>query len=291
MNYRHIFHAGNFVDVMKHSILALVIEHLKKKNKPFRVIDTHAGIGCYDLSGDEAQRGGEARSGIGRLYDAIDTMPADLRDLLAPYFKALESCNPDGQGRWYPGSPKIARALMRDNDRLIANELHPDDNAILRQHFVRDRQAKILSQDAWVFLKSSLPPKERRGVILIDPPFEQPGEFDRLIKGLSAGTRRFATGIYLLWYPIKDKQKVSLFMDTAMLLGLPNLISAEMYVRQPGPGRHKSSALYGSGLLIHNAPYGLVPALRMLLPALANILADHNEGSATIVDLTDEAAS
>jgi len=290
MNYRHVFHAGNFVDVMKHTVLALIIEHLKKKDKPFQVLDTHAGIGCYDLKSDEARRGGEAKDGIGRLYRAIDNniLPADRIDLLAPYLEAVAACNPDGQRRWYPGSARIARTLLRNGDRLLANELHPDDNAVLRQQFARDRQTAVLAQDAWTVLKSSLPPKERRGVILVDPPFEKPAEFERLTQGLSVATRRFATGIYVLWYPIKSKQAVANFIAAAMQLGLPRLATAEIYVRKPGPGKHTSNALYGSGLLIHNAPYGLLPTLNVLLPDLASLLAIDGAGSAKITELAGE---
>ena len=288
MNYRHAFHAGNFVDVMKHAVLALVIEYLKKKDKPFCMIDTHAGIGCYDLESDEARRSGEAKDGIGRLLAARSEMAEDLSKLLAPYIQAVSACNPNGGNRWYPGSPKVARVLMRACDRLLVNELHPHDNADLRLHFARDRQTAVLAQNGWQVLKSSLPPKERRGVILVDPPFEQPGEFQRLVEGLSEATRRFATGIYLLWYPIKNDRAVSAFTSSVMGLGLSRLVKAEMYVRAPGPGRHRASALYGSGLLIHNAPYGLIPALEVVLPALANILAPHRNGGACLTELCGE---
>lgn len=288
MNYRHAFHAGNFADVMKHAILALVIEHLKKKDKPFRVIDTHAGIGCYDLAGDEAQRGGESVDGIARLRKAFNGMPTELKDLLAPYLNAVAACNPDGGDRWYPGSPRLARLLLRANDHLVVNELNPDDVQVLARQFARDSQATVLAQDGWLVLKSVLPPKERRGVVLIDPPFEQPGEFTRMTKGLAAATRRFATGIYLLWYPVKDARAVAEFTESAMELGLPRLVNMELYVRAPGPGKHRASALYGCGMLIHNAPYGLVQALEMLLPALADVLAVSGTGRAKITELRGE---
>src|SRR3990170_5575144 len=163
MNYRHAYHAGNFADVLKHAVLALVIEHLKRKPAPFRVIDTHAGVGLYDLSGAEAATTGEWRDGIGRLFGAALAKP--VAELLAPYFSVVRQENPSGRLERYPGSPLIARRLLRRGDRLIANELHPEDGDSLRRLFAGDPQTKVLALDGWVALKALLPPKERRGVV------------------------------------------------------------------------------------------------------------------------------
>ncbi len=288
MNYRHAFHAGNFADVMKHAVLSLILEHLKKKDKPFRVVDTHAGAGLYCLSHEAASRAGEWRNGIARIHAAVGDghLPPDVRELLSPYLSAIASAaqganlqTPSVQPLIYPGSPVIARTFMRPGDRLIANELHEADGALLKKHFARDRQVSVMHQDAWLVLKATLPPKERRGVVLVDPPFEQPGEFDRLVEGIRAATRRFATGIYVLWYPLKDPGRVSAFHRAMLETGLPRLLDAQLIVRAPGPGRHRSAALYGSGLLLHNPPYGLDSALEILLPALAEVLGGSDAGA------------
>ena len=201
MNYRHVYHAGNFADVLKHLVLTLVIEHLKLKPQPFRVVDTHAGIGLYDLASVEAGKTGEWRAGIARLL-ARDLSPA-AREVLAPYISVVRpylgsDLDAPGMKREYPGSPIIARDLMRSADALVLNELHPEDRAALETLFRRDKQTKVLGLDGYTVIKSALPPKERRGVLLVDPPFEEPGEFDRLISGMHDAYRRFAGGTQII---------------------------------------------------------------------------------------------
>lgn len=267
MNYRHAYHAGNFADVLKHAVLALVIEHLKQKPAAFRVVDTHAGAGLYDLSSEEAQKTGEWRDGIGRLLDA--KLPDDIADILTPYLKAVRAGEPPGAITHYPGSPVLARRLLRRGDILAANEAHPEDRALLKAQFAGDAQAKILEIDAWAALKALLPPKERRGVVLIDPPFEKPGEFQRLVEGLQAGQRRFATGTFIVWYPIKDTRAVARFYQDVIRLGFEKLYAAELVV---GPIRSEGD-LMGTGLLIVNPPFTLAGKLERLLPFLAHTLA------------------
>lgn len=268
MNYRHAYHAGNFADVLKHLALTLVIEHLKLKPAPFRVIDTHAGLGVYDLGSSEAQKTGEWRQGIGRVLEARD-VPAPAAAILAPYLAAVRAENPTAEILHYPGSPAIARRLLRADDRLVANELHPEDCAGLRRAMAGDARVKVLELDAWVAIKSLLPPKERRGVVLVDPPFEEPGELARMIDGLAAATRRFATGTFLLWYPIKDPQPVALFHRQAARSDLTKVLIAEQCVRATSD----PTRLNGSGLLIVNAPFTLAAnlqtALAWLTPKLA----------------------
>lgn len=283
MNYRHAFHAGNFADVMKHAVLALIITHLKAKPKPFRIIDTHAGIGIYDLCGGEASRTGEWRDGIGRLVAAAEAdQLGELAPLLAPFLDVVAGLQVCGSLQRYPGSPALAQALLRHDDRLIANELHAEDGAHLRHNLGRDKRVKVLSHDGWSVLKSALPPKERRGVILIDPPFEQPGEFDRMVKALGDGVRRFASGIYMLWYPLKNQRAIDRFKRDVTATGLSRLLTAELTVGTPGVGAEADKVLFGSGLLIHNPPYGLHQSLDMLLPALARVLARDDQGSSAI---------
>ena len=272
MNYRHAYHAGNFADVLKHATLALVIEHLKLKPAPFRVIDSHAGTGCYDLGSSEAARTGEWLGGIGRLIgpDAAP-LPANVQALLEPYFRAIAACNaqdPATADRFYPGSPRVALELMRPVDRLIANELHPEDLKALQTSLGRDRRAKILSVDGWQALKAVLPPKERRGVILIDPPFEEAGEYQRLAQGLAAAVRRFATGTYILWFPIKDDVTALHFRETLLAAHYDKLLWVELAVRAPA----SDLKLSANGLVILNPPYRLDEQVQILLPFLADRL-------------------
>lgn len=274
MNYRHAYHAGNFADVVKHATLALILEHLKLKPAPFRVIDTHAGLGRYDLTAVEPEKTGEWRFGVGRLL--AQPLPEAIMAMLAPYLAAVMAENPgrqiatvghDGLSA-YPGSPMIARHLLRAQDALIVNELHPEDHAALVQAFARDRQTKVMGIDGWTALKSLLPPKERRGVILIDPPFEETGELIRMIKALTDAQRRFATGTYVLWYPIKDQRPVFAFKREMAELGLPKLLEIELLIRRPNGGE----SLIGCGMIVLNPPFSLKPKLDVLLPFLADRL-------------------
>jgi 23S rRNA (adenine2030-N6)-methyltransferase len=272
MNYRHVYHAGNFADVLKHAVLALVIEHLKQKPSPFRVIDTHAGAGLYELGGEHAGKTGEWKEGIGRIFGT--DLPSEIAEILAPYLSVVARENPAGKLERYPGSPLIARSLMRRGDTLIANELHDDDSAELKQLFARDPQTRVMALDGWTALKSLLPPKERRGVVLIDPPFEEAGEFERIVDGLASAARRFATGTFVIWYPIKDARAVARFRRELSKLGLAKLYSAELSVRAV-PVKGELSA---SGLIILNPPYTLPARLGELAPFLAARLAQGKGG-------------
>ena len=291
MNYRHIYHAGGFQDVAKHAALALIVEALKKKDTPFYALDTHAGIGTYDLGSLEAGKTGEWRDGIGRVL-ADPAPPAEL----APYLAAVRAANPtqdvmpakagiqeanermdsrlrgnDKGGespiRWYPGSARIIRTLMRKGDRLVACELHPEDAATLAEEFARDRQVKVQALDGWLAAKAFLPPKERRGLVLVDPPYEEPGEFARLATGLQEAHKRWATGIYLLWYPIKDRTESDAFLAAVTASGIRRVLLAELAIAPLDADR-----LTGSGLVIVNPPWGLDEALRAMLPYLARVL-------------------
>ena len=278
MNYRHAYHAGNFADVLKHLVLTLVIEHLKQKPAPFRVIDTHAGTGLYDLTGIEAQKTGEWLSGIGRVL--AEPLPPDVTAILAPYLDCVRAENPAGTLARYPGSPLIARRLLRENDVLVVNELHPQDHAELAGLFARDLQTKVLHLDGWTALKSLLPPKERRGVILVDPPFEEAGELDRLVTGLKDVQRRFATGTVILWYPIKALRPLDRFYAALSELGFEKILITELYVRPPTD----LDGLNGTGLVIFNPPYTLADRLRNALPALTERLAA-DPGAFHVIDV------
>jgi 23S rRNA (adenine2030-N6)-methyltransferase len=267
MNYRHAFHAGGFADVMKHAVLALLIERLKAKPAAFRVIDTHAGTGMYDLASREAERSGEWRDGIGRLWDAAPE--PSLADLLSPYLEAIRAANPDGALRRYPGSPWIARHLFRKQDRLTAVELHPDDGKALAALFAGDVQVRIIALDGWLALGAFVPPKERRGLVLVDPPFEASDEFERLLAAFVAAHKRWPTGIYALWYPVKDLAAVDRFRAGLAAGGVRRLLRTELFVRARGDG----GTFNGAGLIVCNPPWQFADALEPLLAGLAPLLA------------------
>src|SRR6476619_77943 len=202
MNYRHAFHAGSFADVIKHIVLVRILIHLQDKAPSFRVIDTHAGAGLYDLTGDEARRGGEWLTGIARLMQA--RFSEDTAPLLKPYLDIVRAFNPQRDLTTYPGSPLIARALLRPQDRLTACEVEPKARKRQIDALRRDTQARVVDLDGWMGLPAFVPPKERRGLILIDPPFEQKDEFERLGSGFAEAFAKWPTGSYLLWYPVKS---------------------------------------------------------------------------------------
>jgi 23S rRNA (adenine2030-N6)-methyltransferase len=283
MNYRHAYHAGNFADVVKHAVLALVIEHLKGKPSPFRVIDTHAGIGIYNLDGEEAAKTGEWRDGIGRVLNA--SLSDAAAAALAPYLDAVRALNADRALTRYPGSPLVARRMLRADDRLVLNELHPDDVLTLKREFARDAQVKVLNLDGWTALKSLLPPKERRGVVLVDPAYEQPGELDRLVQGLKDAVRRFAGGTVLLWYPIKDVRQSQVLRRRIREIGLAKALAVEMMIRAPDD----AARLNGAGIIIVNPPFTLEAKLKPLLSELARILAQGDGARYVIEDLGNAA--
>jgi 23S rRNA (adenine2030-N6)-methyltransferase len=275
MNYRHAYHAGNFADVVKHIVLALVIEHLKRKPVPFRIIDTHAGSGRYDLSAEAATKTREWEAGIGRLLSRdASPLPPPVAARIAPYLDAVRAENGGGDLRVYPGSPLIARRLMRQQDALVLNELHPEEHARLKTALGGDARVKVLALDGWLALKAQLPPKERRGIVLIDPPFEQEGELARMAEGLSEGLHRFATGVYLAWYPIKDPKPIAkLYRAVAALVGeiaVDKALRIELMLRRPtDPER-----LNGCGLVVINAPHTLADDLAVILDEIARRLSD-----------------
>jgi 23S rRNA (adenine2030-N6)-methyltransferase len=270
MNYRHAYHAGNFADVLKHAVLALVLDYMKRKPAPFRVVDTHAGAGRYALTGVEAGKTGEWRSGIGRLLGPeAASLPQAAAQLLQPYLDCVRKLNSGSEFEAYPGSPLIALSLMRNHDTLIANELHPEEHADLKATVGADRRCKATALDAWVALKALLPPKERRGVILVDPPFEEPRELERMAEGLRQGLQRFATGIYLAWYPIKDPKPVARFHAGLDDLAARELLRIELMI-QPASDPER---LNGSGVIVANPPYTLARDLAVLLPELSRRLA------------------
>ncbi len=282
MNYRHAFHAGNFADVVKHAVLTRLVLYLQAKDKAFRVIDTHAGRGSYDLSSPEAQRTGEWRGGIGRLLDA--ELPTDAAALLAPY---LDAVRPGSGEAWrYPGSPALVRSLLRRQDRLTAVELHPEDAETLADLFAGDFQTRVIRLDGWLALNSQLPPKEKRGLVLVDPPFEAEDEWERLVEGLRLAHRRWPGGLYALWYPIKNQEDVAGFHTMLRALGIPKMLDIVLTVRAASP----EPRLDGSGIVVVNPPFTLENELRIMLPALRNALAQEVGAGWSIEWLAGETA-
>ncbi|EME68390.1 external DNA catabolism protein [Paramagnetospirillum caucaseum] len=278
MNYRHAYHAGNFADVMKHAVLALVVAGLKRKETPFFALDTHAGIGAYDLEAPQADKTGEYLGGIARVLDAPDP-PAELE----PYLAVVRSWNAGGALRRYPGSPELLRGLMRPQDRMALVELHPEDVETLRSRFHGDRRVGVHHLDGYTAAKGLLPPPERRGLVLMDPPFEVRNEFERLLAALHRTRKLWPNGITLAWYPIKGREPVEAFYREVAGQGGPQTLAAELLLR-PAEDPFK---LNGSGLLVVNPPWQLRENLDRILPWLAGTVAPAG-GSAQIRQLIAE---
>ncbi len=266
MNYDHAFHAGNFADVVKHIVLMRIIAYLCRKPAPFRVIDTHAGSGRYDLTGRAAERNPEWQEGIARLMAA--DLGGDVAELVSPYLEAVRGLNPGGALVTYPGSPLLAKKLIRPRDRLTAMELHPEAGARLRALFGGDPQVKVLAVDGYAALPAQMPPKERRALVLIDPPFEEKHEFDRMLLALKAAHRIFPQGVYALWYPLKDDEGVAAFKKALFSSGIPDIMFSEFRLRAPS----EPPRLYGSGMIVLNPPYVLGAELDAIYAALLPIL-------------------
>jgi 23S rRNA (adenine2030-N6)-methyltransferase len=277
MNYRHAFHAGGFADVIKHIVLVRILTYLQDKPAAFRVVDTHAGAGVYDLAGDEARRGGEWLTGIARVMQARFSETA--LPLVAPYLDIVRAFNSPRELKAYPGSPLIARALLRPQDRLIACEIEPKARKRLIDALRRDTQARVVDLDGWVALPAFVPPNERRGLVLIDPPFEAKDEFERMAAGFAEAFAKWPTGSYLLWYPVKSRRATdSLARRVAELVGAGaspgKCLRLEFSVAPQAAGE----ALASAGLLIVNPPWTLMGELRAILPELEKPLGQGGAG-------------
>jgi 23S rRNA (adenine2030-N6)-methyltransferase len=285
VNYRHAFHAGNFADVLKHAVLARLLVYLKRKQAPFRFIDTHAGAGRYDLSEVEARRSPEWREGIARVLTARP--PAPVSELLRPYLEAVGPHDSEGRPLSYPGSPAIAQTLMRAKDRIALCEANPEEREALVARLGRDGRLSIVGTDGYVALNAYLPPKERRGVVLIDPPFEVPGEAESIMRALERALRKWPTGTYIVWRPIRDARADPRFLNAVAALGAPSILRLELDVG-PGPiGPHGQEPLRRAGLLVVNPPHMLIDEARTLLPWLAQTLGRSGGGKQVCAWLTE----
>lgn len=265
MNYRHAFHAGNFADVFKHAILLALLDALTAKDKPLCCFDTHAGRGSYRLDDAEARKTGEWRNGIGRLFDGPDP-PAPLRR----YLDAIRACNPEGTLRVYPGSPLLAARASRASDRLVLCETQDGEADALRALFRNDTRVHVHQRDGYAALNALLPPPEKRGLVLIDPPFEaQEAEFAVIETALAQARARWPTGVYAVWYPIKSHRAIAPFHRHLAEGSFDKVLVAELMV-QPDDSPLR---LNGCGMLIANPPWKLDSVLAVMLPALRDTLA------------------
>ncbi len=278
MNYRHSYHAGNIADVFKHYVLTRVLQALQAKATPFCAIDSHAGSGVYTLVAP-----GEFEQGIGRLWPERREWPA-----LTDYFAVIERLNPDGQLRFYPGSPFIIRDFLRPQDRAVLLELHPQEAADLKAHLgPKARRMVVQHTDAWNGLKGIVPPQENRGLVLIDPPYEQKDEFERITQALGRALKHWRNGIYLAWFPIKARRPVEIFYAALRALGAAT--HAVEFITLPLDVEQR---LNGSGLVLINPPWRLLDELRLSLPPLATYLAgDAGRPAVNFLKLTQSPAS
>ena len=277
MNYRHAFHAGNFADVIKHIVLVRILTYLQDKQAAFRVIDTHAGAGVYDLTSEEARRGGEWLTGIARVMQgrfSETTLP-----LVAPYLDIVRAFNPQRDLTVYPGSPLIARALLRPQDRLTACEVEPKARKQLIDALRRDAQARVVDLDGWTALPAFVPPKERRGLVLIDPPYEQKDEFERLAEGFTEAFAKWPTGSYMLWYPVKSRRATdTLARHVAQAVGAGATPGKALRLEFSVAPQTAEAGLVSAGLLIVNPPWTLAGELKAILPELEKPLGQGGAG-------------
>lgn len=276
LSYRHAFHAGNHADVLKHLVLKEVLQYAAQKDKPLWYIDTHAGAGMYALDKGYALQNAEFRGGIGRLWEA-QGLPTPLQD----YVALIRKLNSNGELRHYPGSPAIARECLRSDDRMRLFELHTNDSKLLRQEFLAGKpqagkKIAIETEDGFAGLKALLPPPSRRAVVLIDPPYEDKSDYRRVVDAMKDSLERFATGTYIIWYPMLQRPEPLQMVGKLKKLEAKSWLHAALQIETPALG---GFGMHGSGLFIINPPWTLPKILSEVLPTLVKILAQ-NEGAA-----------
>ena len=264
LSYRHSFHAGNHADVLKHIVQSLCLESLKQKEKPFVYHDTHSGAGRYDLLHAHAEKTGEYKDGIAKIWQLND-IPAELM----PYLSTIKKLNSGDNLRFYPGSPSVGAMLLREQDRAVLSELHPTDFPLLLQEFRGNRQVKMHNEDGFSRLKASLPPKERRGLILIDPPYELKHEYQDVVNSIAESVKRFATGIYAIWYPVVFRENIDLITNGLADLGIRKIMQIELGVMPDSNER----GMTASGMIVINPPWQLESQMQRILPWLQKAIA------------------
>lgn len=270
LSYRHGFHAGNFADVVKHAVLMLAIQSLLKKDAPLCYLDTHAGAGRYDLHAAPARKTNEFRDGIARIWSRTD-IPA----LLTPYLDAVRALNPEGELRNYPGSPLLARTLLRDQDRMVLMELHTTEYPILKQEFAHDQHVAVHHVDGFQAIKGFVPPKERRGLVLMDPSYEVKTDFDHAVATLQGAYERWPTGTYALWYPVLERALVNRLERRLVISGMRKVLHTELCIRP----EDIAIGLNGCGMVLINPPWQLDEQIRQLMPWLQQVLTPEGKGA------------
>lgn len=280
LSYRHSFHAGNHADVLKHIVLMLILENLKLKDKGFYYLDTHAGVGRYQLSSDEAGKTGEYKEGIGRLWERTD-----LPEEISRYVDLIKHLNFGAKTlRYYAGSPLIAAQLLRPQDRALLTELHPRDFPLLRNNFKEFKNVSVKCDNGFQQLKATLPPKERRGLVLIDPPYELKEDYDLVVKAAEEGYKRFATGTYAIWYPVVLRQQTKRIFKGLQASGIRKILKIELAVRPDSDQR----GMTASGMAVINPPWTLENQMKAILPYLVKTLVPEGTGSWTVEWITPE---
>ncbi|HDR0642447.1 23S rRNA (adenine(2030)-N(6))-methyltransferase RlmJ [Pasteurella multocida] len=280
LSYRHSFHAGNHADVLKHLVLMLIIENLQQKEKGFYYLDTHAGVGRYRLFSEEAEKTAEFEQGIARLWQRDD-----LPEEVARYIKLIKQVNYGGKAlRYYAGSPLIAAKMLRPQDRALLTELHPSDFPLLRNNFKEFDNVTTKRDNGFQQLKATLPPKERRGLVLIDPPYELKEDYDLVVNAIEEGYKRFATGIYAIWYPVVLRQQTKRILKGLEKTGIRKILQIELAVRPDSDQR----GMTASGMIVINPPWTLTQQMQNILPYLTNVLVPEGTGSWTVKWITPE---
>lgn len=279
LSYRHIYHAGNFADVFKHALLTRLVIALSAKEKPFAYLDTHAGIGRYDLTHPWAQKVREYENGIGRLWNAKDVPP-----LLEPYLDCVRAENPHGSLRYYPGSPLIAKQFLRPSDRMVLSELNKVDFEELHRVFDGQKRVSLQLMDAYHALTAHVPPPEKRGLVLIDSSFDRARELDRVLKALKAAYARWSTGVYAVWYPLMEPAPMRDFAASVQRSGIRKILRLEIEVRE----RDESSLIPGCGLLVVNPPWHFDKEAKEVTTWLASKLGVDGPGRARVDWLVPE---
>ncbi|OCG30818.1 rRNA methyltransferase [Gilliamella sp. Choc4-2] len=279
LSYRHSYHAGNHADVLKHIVLTLCIESLKEKEKPFLYLDTHSGAGRYLLRSEHAEKTGEYLSGINLLWQQ-----SNIPELLNTYISVLRRYNPFEEIKYYPGSPLIAKQLLREQDKLNLTELHPTDYPLLKQEFSKDKRTKVLREDGFSQLKSKLPPLSRRGIILIDPSYEIKDDYQKIPAALFEAYKRFATGVYLIWYPVVSRTQTEKMINGIIDLGIKRISQFELAIKPD----NDQKGMTASGMIVINPPWKLYDQMQKIMPWLKNILDIEKTGNFSIKQLTSE---
>lgn len=279
LSYRHSYHAGNHADVLKHIVLTLCINALKEKEKPFLYLDTHSGVGRYLLKSEHSEKTGEYLSGINLLWQQ-----PNIPELLNTYLSVIKRYNPFSELKYYPGSPLIAKQLLRQQDKLNLTELHPTDYPLLRQEFSKDKRAKVLREDGFAQLKSKLPHQFRRGIILIDPSYEIKDDYQIIPKALFEAYKRFATGVYLIWYPVVSRTQTQKMIDSIIKLGIRRISQFELAIKPD----NNQKGMTASGMLVINPPWKLHAQMQTILPWLKNTLDVEKTGSFIAQELVSE---